>query len=249
VKIFDFHVRLTAQPHALERLLGTMEDTGIERAAVAAGGVVGLDVLSRQLSEGGWVDADADNAYVLQQCQAYPDRLASFWFGNPHRDPAEYKALASQYHGLELSPGIHGVPFDDPRTHRYVEIAAEAGHPVYVVCVGAEGMRAADLARLAKDFPQTEFVFGHCGFTGIDVHGLAQIAPVPNISAETSGCFTLIARLALERLGVRRLIFATEFPLQHPSVELAKFAAIGVTPTEWEQIAWHNARRLLRQEG
>jgi predicted TIM-barrel fold metal-dependent hydrolase len=41
------------------------------------------------------------------------------------------------------------------------------------------------------------------------------------------------------------VLFGSEYPLQHPSVELAKFQALGVPPDQWRQIAWDNAHRLL----
>ena len=88
-------------------------------------------------------------------------------------------------------------------------------------------------------------VFGHCGFTGLDAAGLATIAPYPSISAELSGCFTAIARLALQRLGADRVLFGTEYPLQHPSVELAKLAALDLDPTTYRKVTHLNAQRLL----
>jgi len=71
---------------------------------------------------------------------------------------------------------------------------------------------------------------------------------VRNIVAETSGCLTVVARLAIERLGPDRVLFGTEYPLQHPSVELAKFAALDLSPEVWHRIAWRNAHRLLGEE-
>jgi predicted TIM-barrel fold metal-dependent hydrolase len=42
------------------------------------------------------------------------------------------------------------------------------------------------------------------------------------------------------------VLFGSEYPLQHPSIELAKFAALNLTPERWRKVAWHNAQRLLR---
>jgi predicted TIM-barrel fold metal-dependent hydrolase len=71
------------------------------------------------------------------------------------------------------------------------------------------------------------------------------IAPYENIMLETSGGHTHVLQFALERIGPRRVVFGSEFPLQHPSVALAKYRAVGIDPVAWRQIAWENPCRLL----
>jgi uncharacterized protein len=41
------------------------------------------------------------------------------------------------------------------------------------------------------------------------------------------------------------VLFGTEYPGQHPSVELAKFRALQVPADVWRLVAWGNACRLL----
>ncbi|GAA1738464.1 amidohydrolase family protein [Luedemannella helvata] len=246
--IFDFHARLLPRPGATEDLLTTMAGAGIAGAAVAAGGVVGLDVLSAQITYGGYSTATPANDAVLAACAASGGRLVPFYFANPHAGVRAYRAQVDAYRGLELSPAVHGLSFDDPRTRDYVAVASDAGHPVYVVCLGRPGTRPADLVALAARFPRTTFVFGHCGHTGIDIAGIDMIAARENVVAETSGCFGVVVRHALSRLGPRRVLFGTEYPLQHPAVELAKYASLDLSADDWRQVAWHNARRILREE-
>jgi uncharacterized protein len=239
--VFDFHARLT--PGA--ELLSTMDATGIARAMVVAGGVVDVDTLARHIVAGGHVDTTPDNDAVAAACADSTGRLVPMYFGNPHGDVAEYRRAAARFCGLELSPAVHGVRFDDPRLMAFVAVAAGLGHPVYVVCLGRPGTRARDLVVLARQFPATTFVFGHCGFIGVDTNGIADIAPQENIVAETSGCFSVVVRRAIDLLGADRVLFGTEYPLQHPCVELAKFAALGLSPSTWQRVAWRNAHRLL----
>ena len=246
--MFDFHARLVPRPGAAAALLSTMDSAGVRRAVLSAGGVVTLERLSAQILDGGHSEAEPDNGAVLAACAGSGGRLLPCYFASPYADPHSYRAQVSRYRGLELSPAVHGVGLDDPRTGALVAIAAQARHPVYVVCLGRAGARTADLVRLARRFPDTTFVSGHCGAIGIDASGIGQIAAVPNIVAETSGCFTAIARLALHRLGPDRVLFGTEYPLQHPSVELAKYAALDLPAPVWRQVAWHNAHRLLGEE-
>lgn len=246
--IFDFHARLSAQDGAAGRLLATMDETGISRAVVSAGGVLGLDRLAAQINDGGRADVRADNARVRRECARSEGRLLPFFFADPLTDVVAYRAAVRDFRGLEVSPAVHGFRLDDPAVAELVRIAASAGHPVYLVCLGRAGARTADLVVLARSFPDVTFVWGHCGHTGLDVAGLAEIAGVPNILAETSGCLTVTARLAVERLGPSRVLFGTEYPLQHPRVELAKAEALDLDPFDRHDFVWGNACRVLAEE-
>jgi predicted TIM-barrel fold metal-dependent hydrolase len=240
--IIDFHARLTPD------LLSTMDSCGIDRAVVAAGGLLDLGRLSAQIVHGGQTRVDADNAAVLAAGRAHPDRLVPWYFANPHDRTGAYAREGAAFRGVEISPAVHGVGFADPRVRALVEVAAGLGHAVYTVCVVAAGAGTADFLALAGAYPGTTFVFGHCGFIGIDVHAIESVASRPNVVVETSGCFTVTARRAVDRLGPGRVLFGTEHPLQHPRVELAKFAALDLPAAAWRRIACDNALSLLGEE-
>jgi len=248
VNLFDFHARVAPETGAVQRLYAAMDRYGIGRAAVAAGGVLPLDTLSAHLVDGGHVETDADNEAVLRAAEASGGRLVPFWFANPYAGPERYAKRAHRFRGVELSPAVYGLGYDDPRTVALVEVAAASGQPVYTVCVARPGARPADLVALARRFPTVPFVFGHCGCTGVDTDGVARIALQDNIVAEISGCYTVTARVAVRRLGADRVLFGTEYPLQDPGVELAKLDALGLDGTAREKVAWRNAYRLLGEE-
>lgn len=243
--VFDFHARVGAGTAATDTLLSTMDHCGVERAAVCSGGVIDIDRLATQIMRGGHIESDADNDAVLAACEYAGGRLVPFFFGNPHAGPSAYRGQAARFRGLEISPAVHGVPLTDRRTLELVDVAAAAGHPVYVVCLGGDGVGPTDLARLAAEFPQVSFVLGHCGFVGIDVYSLNVVAPCPNVFAETSGCYTGVAGIAVRRLGADRVLLGTEYPLQHPEVELTKLRTLDLDAASWQQITWTNACRLL----
>jgi predicted TIM-barrel fold metal-dependent hydrolase len=119
---------------------------------------------------------------------------------------------------------------------------------VYAVVLGTPGARTADFVALTKDFPDTTFVYGHCGAIGIDVRGVNDIAPHLNIVAETSGAYGAVVAHAVRRLGPDRVVFGTESPLQPARAELAKLAALDLTPHAWRQVMGANARRLLAED-
>jgi predicted TIM-barrel fold metal-dependent hydrolase len=105
-----------------------------------------------------------------------------------------------------------------------------------------------DLVELAGRFPPVAFVLGHAGIGNIDFHAINLIRHAPNILLETSGGYTCVTEAACDRLGAGRVVFGSEYPLQHPAVELAKFRALRTSPERWRCIAWDNAHRLLKEE-
>jgi predicted TIM-barrel fold metal-dependent hydrolase len=243
--VMDFHVRLVPRPGARDRLLSTLDECRLERAVVCAGGTIDLDRLSRQLIRGGHVETDADNDAVSNACQGTDGRLVPFFFANPHRAAHAYQEKAAEFRGLEISPAVHGVGLADPRVTALVDIAAAVGHPVYIVCLDRPGAGVAELVSLARRFPDVSFVLGHSGIGNIDFYALALIEDEINILLETSGGYTSVAEAALRRLGADRVVFGSEYPLQHPAVELAKFQALRIAPEQWQRVAWDNAHRLL----
>lgn len=243
--VFDAHARLAPDPAAPQRLLAALDDAGIARAAVSAGGVIDPLRLSRQLIDGGHIEADADNEAVLRAAAASDDRFVPFYFANPHRGAAPYGKVGADYRGVEISPAVHGVALTDPRVVEIVAAADDLGHPVYAVPVARPGSGVDAITELARRFPRVTFVVGHAGIGNIDYHGIDLAAPWPNVVIETSGGYTSVLRMAIDRLGAGRVLFGSELPLQHPLVELTKLAVLDLTPTQRRLILWDNARRLF----
>ncbi|WP_344564858.1 amidohydrolase family protein [Streptomyces axinellae] len=245
--LFDFRVRLRPGADAAAGLLATMDAHGIRRAMVTPGGTATLARISRQFIKGGGVTEDADNGAALSVCQEHHERLVPCYFASPH-NPDAYAAEGKDHAAVEISPAVHGVPLADPRTAALVETAQHAGHSVYTVCLPLPGSGVADLARLAAGFPSVTFVMGHCGIGNIDVWGLSLVRDSPNVLVETSGGYTVTLRAALGELGADRVLFGSEYPLQDPGVELAKFAALGLDGATLARITWENAHRILGED-
>ena len=244
-KIFDFHARLVPHPTSVERLLRMMDQVRIERAVVSAGGVIPLPQLSMQIIEGGSADIEPDNDFVLSGCARSGGRLVPFFFANLSRDPTRYRNHGAEFAGLELAPAVHGVPLTDDRTAALVRVAWEMGHAVYLHCLIRDGFGVKDLVALAQRFPRVNFVLGHSGIGHMDLYGIDLISQCRNVFLETSGGYTFVVRYALERLGCERVLFGSEYPIQHPAVELAKFQTLDLDAVAWERIAWGNAYDLL----
>lgn len=249
MSIIDAHAHLTLRrdgsPDGSGALLATMDACGIERAVVVAGGTIAPAILSAQIENGGGSDIDVDNAAVLRACERASGRLLPFYFANPHRGDAEYAREGDAFFGLKLGPAVHGVTFDDPRTHALVARAESFGHAIYLHCLTHAGSRVADFVALAEAFPGVRFILGHAGVGNCDFAAVARIAPLANVWFEMSGGFSSVCKAAVKTLGAARVLFGTEYPLQDPRVELAKLTTLDLTPAEHALVTRGNVLRLL----
>lgn len=239
--VIDFHAHLFPTSEGRERLLKAMEENAISQTVVVAGGVVSPQDLSEQIALGGGCGASAPNESVRELCAETRGKLLPFYFANPHASPAEYQTRGHLFYGLKLGPAVHGVELNDPRNHSYVAIAERFNHSVYLHCLSRVGFDTRSLLRLSNHFPKVTFVLGHAGIGNCDFYSVDQIAAQDNIYFETSGGFSSVIGYALKKLGEDRVLFGSEFPLEGPEVELAKYRRLNVDMVKLST----NALRLL----
>ena len=244
--VIDFHARLLSGK--LPKLLSTMDSCGIGKAVACAGGMVTPDELSIFFAGHGHTDRDADNEAVRVGCAASDGRLIPFYFANPHRSADYYAAQAPHFRGMELEPVVHGIAFTDERTVSHLRVARQFHHPVFLAALPRDGCRVDDVTRLAQEFPDVTFVLGHGGVGVIDVHAVNLIAPHTNIIFETSGGYVCVLEAALARLGASRVVFGSEYPMQHPRIELIKYEVLGLDDDVWRQVSHDNALRILGEQ-
>ncbi|MGW2050980.1 amidohydrolase family protein [Streptomyces sp. NPDC001858] len=244
VDVVDAHAH--AHRALLPRLLTTMAETGVSTACLVVGGVVPPEELSRTIvREGPGRDVDADNADLLDAVRG-EDRLAVFYFANPHRAADERDLeLIRGCAGIKFAPGVHGVGHLDPRVQSYVDIARDASLPVYAHCIGNGPLSVEQYARLARRNPDVDFLLGHAGRGNFDLLAAQEIRESENVLFETSGGFDHVIKEAVATLGAERVVFGSEFPIQHPRVELTKLS-LALAEKELPLVLGANMRRLLR---
>ncbi len=250
--LIDFHAHLAPSTAARDRLLATMDRLNISRCAVVAGGLQTPQEISYQINFGrtksgqsGGSDRNVSvpNESIFQLC-GRDRRLLPFYFANPHEESDDYVRAGKKYYGLKLGPAIHGVALTDERHRELVAQAGTFGHPVYLHCLGFAGFDVEALLRLARAFPDVNFVLGHAGNGNCDFFAVDAIQPCANIYFETSGGFSSVIAYAVQRLGLTRILFGSEYPLQEPSLEIAK---MGVLKLPFEALN-RNASLLLGLE-
>lgn len=198
-----------------------------------------------------------DNELVHDIIGRTPGLYGLVW-ANPRRDDMvlETRRLldepGSKFRGVKLHPLLDGYHPDDPAVHPIVELLIErglpalihSGHPIFTLPWSIE--------ELVRRYPEARIILGHMGHGNIVyINAAIDVAERnPNVYLETSGMpMHSKIREAVERAGPDRVLYGSDTPFHHPSVELAKVRVSGLPTDLTDRVLGENGRRLFFGEG
>lgn len=179
-------------------------------------------------------------------------------FAGMHQDlpdpVAELKrAVALGLSGVKIHPDIQGVDLDDPRFFPLYAALEARGLPVcfHMGDNRAEYgfSRAERLPGLTRRFPRLKIIAAHLGGYRAWDHAKA-LAGCPNVWFDASSTMDFLSpgeevRL-IRALGVRRVMFGTDYPVRSAREELPRFLALpGLNDEEKKAILYDNAVDFL----
>ncbi|WP_208512395.1 amidohydrolase family protein [Variovorax paradoxus] len=248
--IVDAHAHVTRADYGcIERLSATMDRHGIDKAVLFPGGMIDVRQMSQYMRGAAAADTDQiPNDLVESIFMRDPERYFGFYCVNPHvmnDNAAAFRAAIGRgFSGLKLAPIVHKFALSSPAVFELAEACGELGVPLYSHVVFSPGATTEKFGELAREFPQTQFILGHMGFGPADVQAIEVAAACDNVMLESSGGSFMIIKMALERLGAGKLIYGSEFPMQHPQVELEKIR-MAAGGDDFEKITARNLLSLL----
>jgi uncharacterized protein len=150
------------------------------------------------------------------------------------------------------------VRLTDPRYFPIIEKCIELKAPLLVH--GAEvrkdwrdperpgSSNANDFAEAGTRYPEAMIIYGHIGGGGDWEYVCKVLRDAPTIYADTSGSVTDegMVDFAVQCLGVRRLLFATDLNFESG---VAKVLAANLTGPQRRQIFFDNFNEILRKRG
>ncbi|NMB10818.1 MAG: amidohydrolase family protein, partial [Firmicutes bacterium] len=225
--IIDGHAHISnSEVGNVEKYLDILREVGIDTGVVVPGGTVDVQRMTDYIIGRAHPSPEPpDNAYVQKAKDGVNSHLIGFCCLNPHApDVAQslVKALGVGFRGLKLSPISHQFSFASKMVAELVRICGEHGLPVYSHVLYNPGASTERYVSLARQFPGTNFILGHMGFGPADQEALQAAVELDNFFLETSTGSFLHIKAAVEKAGVSKVIFGSEFPLSHPEVELTK---------------------------
>ena len=226
--IIDGHAHVTKADYgSAARLIAEMDAHGIDRAVLVPGGMIDVRKMSRYVAGEEDVHRPTIPNDLLESLfTAQPDRFEGFYCIDPNASanaPEELaRAVDRGFRGLKLAPLVHKFGLLDAPVLDLAAACAELQVPFYshVTYTPASGTRA--FASLVERFPRTTFILGHMGCGPADADAVDAAFRHDNLYLESSGGSFMIIKEALGRIGPSKMIYGSEFPMQHPRVELEK---------------------------
>lgn len=154
----------------------------------------------------------------------------------------------SKFRGVKLHPLLDGFHPDDPAVHPIIEALIERQLPALIHCGHPIFSLPWSIEELIRRFPEARIILGHMGHGNIIyINAAIDVAERnPNVYLETSGMpMHSKIREAVERVGPDRVLYGSDTPFHHPTVELAKVRVSGLPPDLTDRVLGENGRTLF----
>ena len=191
-------------------------------------------------------DYRAANAGVARLVRQQGGRLIGFVFLDARMSAAEIEQELREHVVGNGFAGIKCHRHDQPISRAICAAAARYRLPVLYDVMGD----VASIELFAREYPTVDFIIPHLGSFADDWK--AQLAIIdhlvrhPNVYTDSAGVrrFDYLAEV-VRRAGSHKLLFGSDGPWLHPGVELAKIAALGLSPAARQAVCGGNLLRLL----
>ena len=194
-----------------------------------------------------------DNDLVRGIVAETPGLYGLVWVNPREPDAAERTASlldepGSRFRGVKLHPLLDGYHPDDPMVHPIIELLIERGLPALIHCGHPIFTLPWSIEELIRRYPEARIILGHMGHGNIVyINAAIDVASRnPNVYLETSGMpMHSKIREAVERAGPDRVLYGSDIPFHHPTVELAKVRVSGLSSDQEIGVLGENGRRLF----
>lgn len=187
------------------------------------------------------------NREVGRMVVSRPDRFYGFAFVHAERDRGRVQSLVQEAVQRFGFVGIKVHRHDARITREVCKVARSFQLPVLYDVVGDVSV----VELLATEYRDVDFIIPHLGSFADDWRAqltlIDHLVRHPNIYADTAGVrrFDLLEQ-AVRRAGPRKILFGSDGPWLHPTVELAKIRALELAPVEERLVLSGNFLRLIR---
>lgn len=235
-----------------EALLKAMDENGVDQSVV-----FGFPWQSPELFK-------RHNDFILKAVQRHPDRLVGFGCFDPASREAAQEAercldgglagigeLAFYRSGIESESLAQLAPIMDVCRARGRPVLIHTNEPVGHDYPGKTPNTFAQIYRMVERFPDNTIVLAHWG-GGLFFFNLLKKEVkerLRNVYFDTAASPFLydpaIYRIAIQVVGVSKILFGSDFPLISPARYFKEFQDAGLSDEELRQVCGTNAGRLL----
>jgi len=190
------------------------------------------------------------NQLTMDCYKAAPDRFIPF----AHVIPEEGQGALDELQRCLDEDAMRGLKLHCGEMH---EPSLELLAPILELCIEREAPVLIDMAlnlnlarEIAENFRELKFIIAHLGSP--DDEDLAEqfiilAKAYPAVHLDCSYCHRpWKIPEAIERLGADRVVFGSDGPLIHPTIELAKIQVCKLSESDYAKVTCDNIMRLLR---
>lgn len=222
-------------------------------------GQQGFDLLQTQLDEAGIDHAvlfplpnqlNTDNE-GLRKLLVQDDRFIAVASMNPNLGDAgleEFRRALSEwgFRGLKLMPVHYAFRSASTAADPLIEIAREFDVPV-TIHSGNFFCHPLEIGEMASRFPDVTFIMDHMGYRYHVLEAVLAAERCPNLYLATTAVFEPhFIQMAINRVGVERVIFGSNAPLVIPRLQLEVIRALKLSSADEELIFGKTAARLYK---
>lgn len=197
-----------------------------------------------------------DNEETLKACKKYADRFLGLVFTNPCEgqsaiDKIYHYVQKEDFRGIKLHPLQHAYVADDELLDPIMQTAEALKLPVFIHCGHPPYSLPWSIALLAERFPNVKVVMIHMGHGhGVYIDASLKMAKrYSNLYLEMSGMpMNSKIKQAYDEVGNDRIMFGTDAPFHHPTIEMQKVFTSGLDEKGMEAVFYHNAAKLMHLE-
>lgn len=188
--------------------------------------------------------------YVKNSVAKFPDRLIGYARINPDSRQAEDLLINAitkyKMKGLKLHPlGYRNFP-DSKGTVNLIKLAVRFNAPILFHCGDEDYTLPLQIERVAFLVPDAKIILGHMGGYFHVNDSLKVALRNKNIILETSGMpYPSMIKKAVELIGPKRVLFASDGPGCDPKIELEKIKISGLTKDEEKLVMGENIQKIL----
>lgn len=194
-----------------------------------------------------------DNENVLDGYKKYSDRIIPLVFGNPLEgekgiEKVEHYLRDEHFKGIKLHPLQHAYVADEEIVDPFMKLAEKYNVPVFIHSGHPPFSLPWSIALLAERFPNVKVVMIHMGHGhGVYIDAALKMARrYDNIYLEMSGMpMNSKIKEAYDTVGSNRIMFGTDAPFHHPTIEIQKVITSGLDDKALEDVFYNNAAKLM----
>jgi len=241
MKTIDAHVHIgdgVRMRHDADSLLKNMDKAGIEFSIVCP--------MDRHMA----VANREGNDLVLKAVKMHPDRLAGMavanpWFGGSAAEEIR-RALGEGLTGVNIHSVLQGFRLADHIVDPILEVAAEAGVPIYAHTGTAGVAEPFHLIELARRFPAVNFLMGHAGASDYYNDAVRGLEFARNVWMESSRNGPANYCHWQASGAVERVVFGSSAPEYIPEIELETLRDVFTETTDLERILAKTIQQVYR---